>query len=327
MSHYFSYVPNFDYVSLLPDAKISDYIQVKNLFKRGKIKSDIFNNLSFFEKYSIQGDEKPYQLANKFYGDPTLDWIIFLSNNIINVENEWPLPSNIFDKVMLDKYGSYESLYSGIHHYETNEIRDSLGNLILKAGLRVSPTWKTNGNFIEVINSKIQNIVVTGKIVAVYLQNEISGLEVGSQITISNMSDSEYNGQHLIRTIITSNVFEIELDEIPLNQNPVLSDPRVEEVHLTLSSNSLLTANSYYYEFFDNGLGYTFHTPKSSFVRGVTNYEYELQKENDKRNIYLLKPEYIGILLDDLASIMKYKKSSQYESPVVKRGDNSRLYG
>jgi hypothetical protein len=326
MSHYFSYVPNFDYISLLPDAKISEYIQVKNLFKRGKIKSDIFNNLSFFEKYSIQGDEKPYQLAQKFYGDPILDWVIFLSNNIINVEDEWPLPSNIFDKVMLDKYNSYENLYSGIHHYETNEIRDSLGNLILKSGLRVSPTWKTNGNFIEVINSKIQNIVVNGSIVSVYLQNEIEGLKVGSQITISNMSDNDYNGQHLIQTIITSNAFEIKLDEVPVNQNPTLADPRVEDVHLTLSSNSLLTANSYYYEFFDNGLGYTIHTPKSTFVRGVTNYEYELQRENKKRNIYLLKPEYIGVLLDDLARIMKYKKSSQYESPIVKRGDNSRLY-
>jgi len=34
MSNYFSKVPDFEYVSRLPDAKISDYITVKNLFKR-----------------------------------------------------------------------------------------------------------------------------------------------------------------------------------------------------------------------------------------------------------------------------------------------------
>ena len=50
MSNYFSYVPDFDYVSRLPDAKISDYLPVKNLFKRGKLRDDIFQDLAFFTK-------------------------------------------------------------------------------------------------------------------------------------------------------------------------------------------------------------------------------------------------------------------------------------
>ena len=53
MSNYFNRLPDFDYVSRLPDAKISDYIRVKNLFKKGKLRDDIFQDLTFFTKYEI----------------------------------------------------------------------------------------------------------------------------------------------------------------------------------------------------------------------------------------------------------------------------------
>ena len=60
--HYFRYVPKFDYVSRLSGSKnISDYNQVTNLFKRGKIRPDIFQDLSYFTKYKVIGDEQPYQ--------------------------------------------------------------------------------------------------------------------------------------------------------------------------------------------------------------------------------------------------------------------------
>ena len=79
MASYFRQVPNFDYISRNPGEKyISEYIAVKNFFKRGKIRDDIFENLQFFEKYSIVGDERPDNVASKFYGDDTLDWIILI---------------------------------------------------------------------------------------------------------------------------------------------------------------------------------------------------------------------------------------------------------
>jgi hypothetical protein len=326
MAHYFTYVSDFNYLSLLPEAKISDYIRVKNFFRRGKIVSGIFNELTFFNKYSIEGDERPDQVADFVYNDPTLDWVIFLSNNIINIQDEWPLPSNVFDKVMIEKYGSYESLYSGIHHYETNEIKDTTGITILKAKIKVSNTWKTNGNFIEVSNSKISNIQADSNIVTIDLQNTITRITEGTQVTLSNISEKEYNGQFIITEIITPTKFKIELSTVPNNPSPVLADPRIEEVHFTISETSDLNGNSYYYEYFDRGLGYSVHVPRSTFVRAVTNYDYEITEEEKKRDIYLLKPEYLGILLEDIDNIMKYKKSSQYESPVLKKGDNSRLY-
>ena len=137
MSNYFSKVPNLEYVSRLPDANISDYIAVKNLFKKGKLREDIFQDLTVFTKYKIRGDDRPDNVAFKVYNDSTLDWLILSANNIVNIQTEWPMTQYVYDQYLLDKYGTYEKL-NDIHHYETIEIKNGAGVVLLKAGLRVA---------------------------------------------------------------------------------------------------------------------------------------------------------------------------------------------
>ena len=141
MSSYFSEVPNFEYVSRLPDAKISDYITVNNFFKKGFLREDIFQNLSFFTKYSISGNDRPDNVAFEIYQDSTLDWLVLMANNIVNIQNEWPLSNVDFDELMLDKYGSYDTLFNGIHHYETIEVKDARDVKIVNAGLKVESDY------------------------------------------------------------------------------------------------------------------------------------------------------------------------------------------
>ena len=140
MSNYFRQVPDFDYVSRLPDAKISDYLTVKNLFKKGKLASDIFNDLTIFTKYEIDGDDRPDNVANKFYDDPDLDWVVLLSNNIINVQSEWPLPQRDFDRYVLEKYETYEKL-NAVHHFETKECKNSVDAVVVPEGLQVDSDY------------------------------------------------------------------------------------------------------------------------------------------------------------------------------------------
>ena len=65
---YFRHVPDFDYVSRIEGSKqISNYIPVKNLFKRVKLRPDIYQNTAYFTQYTILGDERPDSVADKFY--------------------------------------------------------------------------------------------------------------------------------------------------------------------------------------------------------------------------------------------------------------------
>ena len=135
---YFRNIPNFEYVNRTKDGQfISNYTQVKNFFKKGKMREDIFQDLTIFEKYNIKGDDRPDNVAEEIYGDPTLDWVVLTSNNIVNIYNEWPLSQQVFEDYILDKYGTYEKL-DETHHYESNEVKDSTGLIIFPKGVQVS---------------------------------------------------------------------------------------------------------------------------------------------------------------------------------------------
>jgi len=221
MSDYFNRLPDFEYVSRLPDAQISDYITVKNLFKKGKLREDIFQDLAFFTKYQIRGNDRPDNVAFEIYGDSSLDWLVLTCNNVINIQTEWPLPQQQFDNYLLDKYGNYNTLYNGIHHHETVEVKNSQGVVIVPAGLQVE----------------------------------------------SNYSVS-------------------------------------------------------YYDFITD-----LQVTRNNIVEPVTNLVYEERLEDAKRNIFLLKPRFLNVVLDDLEDMMTYRQgSSQYVTETLKRADNIRLY-
>ena len=159
MSSYFSEVPDFEYVSRLPDAKISDYIRVKNLFKRGFLREDIFQDLTFFTKYQVRGDDRPDNVAFEIYNDSTLDWLVLAANNIVNIQSEWPIPNSVFDELMIEKYGTYLNLINGIHHHETIEVKDSRDVVIVKAGLQVESTYSIT--FFDEIADDMKTITPT----------------------------------------------------------------------------------------------------------------------------------------------------------------------
>lgn len=139
--YYFRHVPDFDYPSRLKDAKqISQYTRVKNLFKRAKLADDIFADVSYFTKYKVIGDDRPDNVAFKIYGDASLDWLILLSNNIINQTDEWPLPQQSMYNYMIDKYQNVEA-FGSIHHYESEEFKVNDVTLV-PAGLRVPKSYQ-----------------------------------------------------------------------------------------------------------------------------------------------------------------------------------------
>jgi len=339
MPSYFRQVPDFEYISRDPNQRqISEYATVKNLFRRGKLRDDIFGNLSYFTKYKIIGDERPDNVAYKLYNDETLDWVILLSNNILNIQTEWPLPQIIFDKVLLEKYGSYDELYNGIHHYETIEIRDSVGNLILPEGIKMPSQWKSGNGFIQgyEINNNVASIIyeVVDNFYAIDLLNPIpitSGIKKGTTIQIKNSTieglNSSFNIEQIFLDVLGENIIYISFfaPEVTVNSSrvPLSGNESIEFI----SSTPLPTSNNYYYQYYDSNLQIQKLIPSTSALVPITNYEYESQIEDDKRNIFILKPQYLNIVFNDMEEIMQYKKgSTQYVSRTLKRGDNIRLF-
>ena len=133
MANYFSYLPNLKYASLLNDRGGNRVtVEVKNLFRRAKLREDYASVATLFTKYKIEGNDRPDQVAEKFYGNPALDWVVLTSNNIIDIRSEWPLSQYDLNQVLYSKYTEKE--LSQIHHFETTEFRDFNNQLIVPAG-------------------------------------------------------------------------------------------------------------------------------------------------------------------------------------------------
>ena len=62
-------------------------------------------------------------------------------------------------------------------------------------------------------------------------------------------------------------------------------------------------------------------------VVSITNYDYEVKQNEEKRRIRILKPAYLGAFLSEHKQIMKYKRSSNYISKTLKGTDNPRVSG
>lgn len=134
---YFRELPNIQYPSIFGDrVNIDEYVEAKNIFRRPKLRTDIANAITGFTYYQIRDGERPDQIAEKFYGNSELDWVVLITNNITNLYSEWPLDNDSLYKYMIEKYGSEEEL-AKIRHYETVEYTDEYNRVIIQGGLTV----------------------------------------------------------------------------------------------------------------------------------------------------------------------------------------------
>lgn len=130
---YFRELPDLDYQSPLSDRLSSDdYVRVKNVFRRAKLRDDLKGVTTIFQKYEISDGGRPDTVANELYNNPGYDWIVLTVAGITNVRDQWPLSSEQLYQYSIDKYG--EQYLTSIHHYETTEVKDSKGRLLMPAG-------------------------------------------------------------------------------------------------------------------------------------------------------------------------------------------------
>ena len=127
---YFSLVPNiaYDEKPIKFPFSESDYVIAKNFFRRYKINDDIFSNVVYFKKYSIVDGERPDTVADKAYGDPFYDWVVLMTNNLVNAQFDWPKTNYQLYKELEAKF---DDPYGTVHHYETYEIGQYPAGLVV----------------------------------------------------------------------------------------------------------------------------------------------------------------------------------------------------
>lgn len=114
MAYYFDNFPTVSY-DLQKDG---NPIDVTNIFLRYKIVDVFKKQQAVYYNYSVKDGERPDVIAFKYYGDASLDWIILLTNNIVDPQFDWPLSRRSFESYVAKKYGSISTAREQTHHYE-----------------------------------------------------------------------------------------------------------------------------------------------------------------------------------------------------------------
>ena len=210
---FFRELPNLRYPSFLPNKSSSlDYVEVKNIFRRVKLRDDLQNNFTVFDRYEIPMDARPDTVAENLYGTPNFDWVVLTVAGIINIRNEWPLS----DKDVYDySFGKYGERLNSVKFFETKEVKDTSGRLILPKG-----------------------------------------------------------------KVVDSNFTIPKPGEPTATINPVV---------------------------------------------GISNYEYETRLNDKKRNIFVLREEYLQEFVNDMRQIMTYDESSEFVNERIIQTENTNI--
>ena len=174
MASYFSYLPNIELAVRPIQFPWSEqqYKVAKNIFRRFKINDSALDTAMYFRKLTVTDADRPDVISQKVYGTSDYDWVILMSNNVINPYFDWPMSQPVLDDYINQKYDApYE-----VKHYETREVKNSAGATVLPEGQIVdesffrAPYWiefnETTGDFPKPENETnltvLRKIEVTG---------------------------------------------------------------------------------------------------------------------------------------------------------------------
>jgi len=325
---YFRELLDIQYPSFLKSKERStDYIRTKNIFRRIKIRDELKGETRLFNKYVIPDGARPDNVADELYRSPNYDWVVLISAEIINVRDEWPISDGDLYNYVYSKYG--DELYEP-HHFITVEVKDSDNNILLNSGRFVNNIIQLPYPYLasELTDSELDITVnsIENTVFANLFLHDLSTIEktedYGSFVIDENLNVWTYTLdlgklvnlsyvnnlsriKDTFRYIATDGFFKNITIEIEVDN----TDEENLDITFLVDSDSINSNRASYITYFDN-VNNLYET-KYNITLPISNYEYEIELNNRKRNISVLNPIYLQQFLNDARQLMTYKESSQ----------------
>lgn len=134
--NYFSNFPDISYSLKMDKSGRTENILIKDYFHLIVPRDDIFKDETIYTDYVVENGARPDQVSYELYEDEQFYWIILQINDITDYYNQWPMSQLQLDDFIVKKYGSVQKSEE-VHHYETNDVFDEDGNLVLPRGMQV----------------------------------------------------------------------------------------------------------------------------------------------------------------------------------------------
>jgi hypothetical protein len=112
--HYFDYFPKVEY-----DLGRSGQLQLSvDITRRFELTQLVQGRAIVFVEYFNGSGDRPDVIAEKYYNDPNLDWLVLITNDVFDPDFEWAMDHWTLHKHIKAKYGSLDVAAATTHHYE-----------------------------------------------------------------------------------------------------------------------------------------------------------------------------------------------------------------
>ena len=312
---FFTATPDF----LYPDFKERGKFKLsKNLFRRVRTR-DSFNAVYASSKqYTITPGETPDSIAYNKLGDGSYYWAILLLNNILDMQTQWPLSNDELDKHIEEVYGD---LADKPRHWETNEIKDIDGNVVLEQGVIVEVFQNRPDQNLVTYYPKIRD--QTGGIVSSFdIINPGSGYSVGNsiptisvgkdlQIDITSVSSSGGITAAEISDATGENGVGYNVGDLVTvgagNKNAVLKITGASSLEKNWEYTYVYSTTESYDESGNlTGRSVTYRTADETNLTKVTNREYETSINELKREIFIPTFNAVEIMEQEITRLLRY---------------------
>jgi Base plate wedge protein 53 len=298
---YFSNMPVFDY-PLVVNGK-TKYINARNIMVRAKFLDYIKDTQAAYLNYTIRDGERPETLAYRIYGDATLHWVVLLFNEILDPLFEWPLSSYDLESSVNAKYQG-KALFVDLRsvQYKKNGRMD-----IAKEEL-----WYEVG-------SKITQVDSTGKVISsgtilswdpdlykiVVQQDETPIAGFGVTTGMGNDTNPYLDYVHTRSDGISlyariGKVVQINREAVHHFIDQTLGG--IADHHAKIMNNDGSVLDSCIIERYAK-YGQERILLSNRTIFSVSNYQHEIEQNEKKRIIKVMRPELIDVVVKDMRKV------------------------
>ena len=310
---------------------VDKFVTIKDFFRKSRIEQAAVTNVIDYTYYELEDGERPDIVATKLYGNPDLHWTFFLVNEIENYY-DWHRDNNSFEVFMDEKYpgqilnaAATTDIVSSATYNDQDEIT-ATDKFVLGERLSSQYEFEADGNNTSFAGADANGNTLSFKAegLKVYRIDYESAnrvlLQTPEQYTISNFSNYRYT----TLTYVEINPVLKSGDKLLINDSikahVVKVEPtfkRIVSVGESLTGGQTITGSVSGKTFtivdainhrdgikhYKSEAGHY----KNTFTSGDTSeshYKHEIDKNEEKRKIKVIRPEFIKRVVNEFERIM-----------------------
>lgn len=258
-------------------------------------------DLNQYYPYELIHHLRPDHVSEYYYKDAEQDWLVYLTNKVIDPYYGWYLRDDQLDSMIIDKYGSIEIAQRTVAYYVNNWYQDKAPITIDHYNNVIDMSWRKYyepnwGPAQQIINYKRKQLDLN------FSTNQIlSYVKTSSNGTFSNgepVNFTAFVGGDLLGTgmLTCANSTHLVIQSVT---NDFVANSSTEKTITGFISGAVATSNSY------ANVIININSEEMVFYDQITMYDLEVENNEQKKNINLIGAGYQGIVSQEISKKLR----------------------